>query len=150
MNFKHNKIYVALLIGIVLFILGWVVFMTYQNKSFVYTLLNHYDLLPKKESYTELYFENSAFIPEEVEPRDVVSFSFTVHTVGDARADEPYVVYFETGDGYVDTIDRGTLHLGDGEYKTITETYTFTEKTSAGRIVVELPGLNQTIHFLIR
>lgn len=147
-NLKHNEMLKRMFVGVVVLILFCVAAISYRDRSVVYTLLDHYNLVPKEEHYTELYFEDPTHLPSKVATGDKVSFSFTVHSMEGKNTERLYIVYFASDDGYNDMIDNGMLSLGDGEYKTLSESYTFARKVNAGRVVVELPTLNQKIDFL--
>ena len=67
-----------------------------------------------------------------------ISFSFVIHNLEGEDTQYPYIVYFKSQDGQITKIEEKSVLLGDGEFKTINESYTSALPDNAGGIYVEL------------
>ena len=104
----------------------------------------------KPETYTELYFENHQNLPKEVISNQKYSFAFTIHNLEYKDVNYPYIVFLEDN-GQKTVIDKDTVFLKQGQYKTITEPFILTNPViSRGEIIVKLTDKNQQIDFWLQ
>lgn len=112
-------------------------------------LLNKLNVVPKREHYTELYFNNHLALPRHVAEDGSIFFSFSLHSLEGKDMKYPYSVYFVSTDGATTTIDNNMLQLDDGEYKRVEKKYSTPKLAKTGMVFVELLGRNQKIDFRI-
>lgn len=124
----------------------------YQTRGDIYNEMYNFDLIPKSQPFTELYFEHSSALPAQVVENEPISFSFTIHNVEGATDVYPYVVYFEDASGNKLPISDNTVTLADGASTTIGISYTFAPSPTpiVGEVVVNLTSLNQQIDFILQ
>lgn len=116
----------------------------------IYSQLNAWKLIPTPEKFTELYFQSSSNLPQVTVAGQPMSFAFTIHNVEGMKTLYPYVVYFEYPDGSQFVITSGTVTLANDALTTISVTDTFLASNLTGKVVVDLPSLdNQSIDFLL-
>ncbi len=102
----------------------------------------------QSEAFTELYFENYLHLPSEALPNHPYIFQFTLHNLEDKDMEYPYEVYFEVGQDKV-ILDKATIFVKEGNYKTIQERFASASVLPKGKVVVDLINKNQHIDFLI-
>jgi hypothetical protein len=122
-------------------------FFAYQCQPEIYAQLNDWKLIPAKEHFTELYFENHLNLPKQIIAGRQIDFSFTIHNLEGQMMDYPYAVYFVSDSGEIITISDSAITVADGEYKTIPETYTLDTLAPSGAVYVDLVQKKQDIHF---
>lgn len=136
-----------------LFLLGvCVIFggVVYMNKPKVYALLNTMHLIPRKETFTELYLNKYPQIPARLlVAKQVYPFTFTVRNIEGVRTAYPYEVYFKNATGTVRNISKRTIVLEDGESAVIREEFRVIDPNEFGTVVINLINLEQEIHFFI-
>lgn len=139
-----------LIIIVGLFVLVVSVFV-YFGKGVIYEYFNAAGLIPKKEYYTELYFNDYSKIrkwkEEGQQKGKPITFSFVIHNMEERDFEYTYFVYFESSDGVVSWIAKKKAILKSGEARVIP--VTFAPNGLKGAVYVVLPELNQTVHFLI-
>ena len=111
--------------------------------------LGQWNFVPKKETYTELYFNNPENLPKQAVKGGKAVFSFTIHNVEGDRTTYPYTVEFVYSTGRRTRILKGTVTLNDAESKTVNVSHAFADGFEQGKVEVTLTNLNQSIDFLI-
>jgi hypothetical protein len=112
------------------------------------SVLNKYDLLPRPETFTELYFENHLNLPSKVEAGQTYTFSYTVHNVEYKNMMYPYSVYIQTSKSKIPVI-KGSFNLPQDGKKTLQVSFIAPNVTGRSEVVVDLVNLNQAIDFWI-
>lgn len=102
----------------------------------------------QSETFTELYFEDSANLPSVVVPKHPYLFQFTLHNLEGKNMEYPYEVYVEIGQERL-ILDKGTVFLNKNAYATIPENFATTNVWPRSEIVVNLINTNQQIDFWI-
>ncbi len=125
-----------------------VVLLLLQNPKLADQLRTHVVLATtvQPETFTELYFEDHTNLPSETILFYDNRFKFTIHNLEHKDMSYPYEVYFDW-DGTHKTIATGTAFLSHDESTTIDVGFILNEPIARQKIVVELIGLNQQIHF---
>jgi uncharacterized membrane protein len=100
----------------------------------------------KPETFTELYFEDHLSLPNKVVIFKENNFKFTIHNLENKDMVYIYEVYIDVN-REKQMIDKNSVLLKNNEYKTITEDFTITVPTQRVKVVVNLIGKNQQIHF---
>ena len=100
----------------------------------------------KPETFTELYFEDHLSLPKEIILFKENNFKFTVHNLENKEMEYPYEVYLDAN-GEKKLIDKSSVLIKNNEYKTITKTFIITTELQRAKIVVNLIGRDQQIHF---
>ena len=100
----------------------------------------------KSETFTELYFEEHLSLPNKVTLFKENNFKFTIHNLESKDMEYSYEVYIEV-DREEQMIDKNSVLIKNNEYKTITEDFTIIVPKQRVKIVVNLIGKNQQIHF---
>jgi hypothetical protein len=114
----------------------------------IYNELNYLKLTPQTEKFTELYFENSSNLPRVSKEGETMFFSFTIDNLEGKDKQYHYSVCLKNESGMT-LIDDNTASIKSGESRTINETYTFPVSYPKEILFVELPELNQEIHFFL-
>lgn len=150
MKIKDNRIKPVkkflLILLIFCFVAGVII---YEYGSTIYIKLNELKLLPEEEHFTELYFENPSALFFRAPEGENINYSFTIHNLEGADKEYYYIVYYMPDARRVKILDRNTLFVKNNEKRTINETYAFLDKNDkgGGNIYIELPQLDQKIHF---
>jgi hypothetical protein len=139
---KHN--FVA--IFMILIVLASLV--AYSQRSRLNELLHDWKLIPEKETFTELYFDNHLSLPKTFIAGHPEIFSFVIHNLEGRAMDYPYLVFIKTDKGRK-KIEDYSVHINDGESRTVYISFMPEETVNSGSVVVSLEGLKQDIHFLI-
>ena len=100
----------------------------------------------KPETFTELYFEDHLSLPSKVTLFKENNFKFTIHNLENKDMVYIYEVYIDVN-REKQMIDKNSVLIKKNEYKTITEDFTITVPTQRVKVVVNLIGKNQQIHF---
>ena len=100
----------------------------------------------KPETFTELYFEDHLSLPNMVTLFKENNFKFTIHNLENKDMVYIYEVYIDVN-REKQMIDKNSVLIKKNEYKTITEDFTITVPTQRVKVVVNLIGKNQQIHF---
>lgn len=114
----------------------------------VYSFTNNLKLVPQKQNLTELYFNNHQSLPNKVNLGQSISFSFTIHNLENLEKDYPYKIHLNS-EFNEQVIEQGVVRVHNGAYKTLIQSIPVNYPIKTGQIIVELPGQNQRIHFLI-
>ena len=137
--------------SVIIFVLLFAaVIFLYVSQSGIYAQLNAWDLIPRPETFTELYFQNSSNLPTETVANQPISFAFTIHNVEATTTVYPYIVYFEDASGNRTIFTSDTVTLQSNASTTINVIHVFPTSNMTGEVVVDLPSLNnQSIDFLL-
>ncbi len=100
----------------------------------------------KPETFTELYFEDHLSLPNKVTLFKENNFKFTIHNLENKDMVYIYEVYIDVN-REKQIIDKNSVLIKNNEYKTITEDFTITVPTQRVKVVINLIGKNQQIHF---
>ena len=100
----------------------------------------------KPETFTELYFEDHLSLPNKVTLFKENNFKFTIHNLENKDMVYIYEVYIDVN-REKQMIDKNSVLIKNNEYKTITEDFTITVLTQRVKVIVNLIGKNQQIHF---
>ncbi len=123
--------------------------LVYKNVDPVVVELNTLKLLPKAETFTELYFNNQTALPNRVVPGTAIAFSFTIHNLEGVTTTYPYTVYFVQTNGDQFVFANGNVTLSDTTSTSIAISQYFPSPGVTGTVVVNLTGRSQKIDFLI-
>lgn len=118
------------------------------NKQQIIDQMNAWKLLPEPETFTELYFNNSANLPSTVKIGTPLKFSFVIHNEEYQTMNYPYQVYIASPSGE-QLIDLRSITLNQNEYKTISEAFSIPTPMKRDEVIVKLTNLNQQIDFWI-
>lgn len=143
-NKKETIIYISALVVFVMFVL-----IADGQSTYVNSVLNRLNLIPKQEKFTELYFDDYSKLPKQSVAGENITFSFTIHNLEGEEVTYPYRVYFEYPSGYKYVIKSGQVTTSNGESQTILVNHKFGVSNLYGKVVVSLDNINQTIHFLL-
>lgn len=125
-------------------------FVSIQLGAKIHDFLGGYNLVPKAEVFTELFFQKYPRLSKkDVVRGDAVSFSFTVHNLEGKDMDYNYQVYFNSEKYVKRLIDKDTLNIKNGESKTVTDFYVFRSDQDYGLITVSIPSIKQEISFYL-
>jgi hypothetical protein len=147
---NHKKIVIGGIIVLCIFI----IILTFLQTSFtdvtkrIYPELYAWNIIPKPETFTELYFENHEKLPFEILPNQNYSFSFTIHNQENKNMIYPYAAYI-AGPSKKIILQKGNIYLTTNQKKTITVNFSTSSELSKAKIIVNLPKKNQDIDFLI-
>ena len=100
----------------------------------------------KPETFTELYFEDHLSLPNQVTLFKENNFKFTIHNLENKDTVYIYEVYIDVK-REKQMIDKNSVIIKNNEYETITEDFTITVPMQRVKVVVNLMGKNQPIHF---
>ena len=100
----------------------------------------------KPETFTELYFEDHLSLPKKVTLFKENNFKFTIHNLENKDMVYIYEVYIDLN-REKQMIDKNSVIIKNNEYKTISEDFAITVPTQRVKVVINLIGKNQQIHF---
>lgn len=123
-------------------------FQSYEQKGWFYHWLDEQLIIPRRETYTELYFPDASLLPRSIKQGDEVVLQFTVHNLEGRTMDYPYQVFIRESGTTTQLID-GTTAMGDGESKTISAKLSFARSVGDAIILVRLPKSEKEIRFHI-
>ena len=146
---KRSLVWFISILLVVIFAVSFTSYYGSYGRGLLYAELNNLKLIPRSEHFTELYFENSSFLPKSTVRGQKASFAFTIHNVEGATVVYPYIVYFEYPLGHRVTLVSDNISLADNASTTISVSHIFLESDEKGKMVVELPSQNQSIDFLV-
>lgn len=125
-------------------------FSFYLFHSSITTTLNRWDLLPRPETFTELYFEDHEHLPTEVIPEKQYVFSFSVHNLEYKNMTYPYNVYLLTGDKK-EPLQNGKISLQQNQKRSIPVRFRISTDSvgEKSKLVVNLSNKHEYIAFWI-
>ncbi|HSW96455.1 MAG TPA: hypothetical protein VLF89_01380 [Candidatus Saccharimonadales bacterium] len=131
-----------------------IIVLTFLHTSFrdvtkrVYPELYAWNIIPKPESFTELYFENHENLPFEILPQQNYTFAFTIHNLEYKNMNYSYDVYLVTNNKKV-SLQKGNISLHQNQKQTIPVQFSTASALPKSKIIVDLPRKNQAIDFWI-
>lgn len=147
---KHKKNIIS--VGIILII--FLTTLTFLHSSFKNVIKNVYpelyalNIIPKPESFTELYFENHESLPFTILPQQQYAISFTIHNLEHKNMNYIYEAYITTGSNKT-ILQQGSVFLKNDERKTLSIPFTINASISKSEIVVNISNLQQSIDFWV-
>lgn len=143
---KKNKTYPILAVAIVC---GIALGVALYNSQPIVTQLRRWDVLPKADNVTELYFAKPSYLPDTYSPSQPVNFDFIVAN----RTSEPQnytynVVAVPEQSMRADAFTKAAVAVLPGQR--ITQSVAL-PVAHQGRVKIEvsIPELNQSIHFWV-
>ncbi len=146
---KNNETYDKLIMRIrLLLLLVWFIVIGFILVEFVPSVKGAVILATTKkpETFTELYFEDHLSLPNKVTLFKENNFKFTIHNLENKDMVYIYEVYMDVN-REKQMIDKNSVIIKKNEYKTITKDFTITTPMQRVKVVVNLIGKNQQIHF---
>lgn len=137
----------SLLMIAITVVVGVLIFFNVNSAS-IHNELIALDLLPRPEKLTELYFNNSANLPDSVPANQVMSFSFVIHNL--ETTDYRYVYEVSVNaNSTKQIVDSGTVLVKNNQYFVKNEQLKLMDSRGRQEIVVALTNLRQSIDFWI-
>ena len=136
----------SLLIGVTL-VVGMLIFFN-LNRAFVYNELVNFDLIPKPEKLTELYFNDNANLPSSATRNQIVSFVFVIHNRETTDFQYAYDVSVKAN-GTRHIVDSGNVLVKNNQYYVKNEKFNLMNSLRRQEVVVELTNKQQSIDFWI-
>jgi hypothetical protein len=131
-------------IGVAL-IVGMLIFFN-VNRAFIDNELITFDLVPKPEKLTELYFNNNASLPDAATSNQAISFAFVIHNL--ETTDYQYVYKVSVNaNGISHIVDSGNVLVKNNQYYVKNEKVQLLNAPGRQEVVVELTNKQQSIHF---
>ena len=152
-NIKSNRIKWSHLGICLLILLGFVS----MFRESLYTHLDSWDLIPKPESYTELYFADTP--PETFTPGQEQEIAFTLHNVEYQTTSYTYAIDQLNSNGDVlTTLANGSVSLPQDAQKTLNIPITLTGGASISTVRVTISFLEkdksntttESIYYLVK
>lgn len=123
-------------------------YQSHYVRNTVYAFMNKQLLIPRAETYTELYFTDPAALPKVIKKGDNVSFAFTIHNFEEGTTTYPYKVFLvESGATTTHALAKGVLTLARTERGTIAVQMSFAKTPGVSLVVVQLLGIEREISF---
>jgi hypothetical protein len=138
------KLVFLLLIGVTL--VGGVLIFFNLNRASIHNELVALDLIPKPETLTELYFNDSTNLPKSAASNQTISFAFVIHNLEATDYQYTYKVSVNANDTR-QVVDSGTLLVKDDHYYVKNEQFNLLDVPGSQEVVVELTNKQQSIHF---
>jgi uncharacterized membrane protein len=129
---------ILLVIGILISIFG-------QNQ--IKGFLNKQNLLPKDESFTELYINNHTDLPMFLPADTVATASFTIRN--NEYQKQTYSYEVRRTQTQREVIDKGSVELNHNDSKSIPFEFTVSTTEAKTRFEIEIPEKTQIIHFWV-
>ncbi len=133
-----------ILVSLCLIIIGYFLLI---SKNFN-TALDRLSLLPKQQSFTELYFQDPNNLPQSYQPGIPLSFSFSLHNEENRETQTPFTVIVTNHTG-TKIVDLSTAVLKPNQSQSFTEQITINALATRSAVSVNLPDKNQSIHFWV-
>lgn len=147
MHLTTRKIFkrAFLLIGVIVVVVTLIFFNS--NKVSIYNELVAFDLIPKPEKLTELYF-NTVDLPDSVTTDQEIRFAFVIHNLEMTNYQYSYVVFVNThGTRYI--VDRGTVLVQNNQYYVKNEQFRLVHSLERRNVTVQLTNKQESIDFWI-
>jgi hypothetical protein len=133
-----------LLMGVAL-VVGMLIFLN-VNKASIYDELVTFDLIPKPEKLTELYFNNNTNLPDSATSGQIIGFAFVIHNLETTDYRYAYVVSVNTNDARR-IVDSGSVWVKNNQYYFKNEKFYLMNAPGRQKVVVELANKQQSIDF---
>ena len=130
------------------FFLFFIFTVFFLNKNTLLSNLNKYNLLPKPEPLTELYFEDHTKLPKAIVSEKEYQFGFVVHNLEYKDFIYDYSVIAEASKSAT-ILAKGSFSLKHDEYKTVSEKFSISDEDLKTKIIVNLDNKKQGIHFWV-
>lgn len=134
-------------------ITGFIILLSFFSLYFFNTRITQTlaanNLLPKPETFTELYFNDHQSLPSKMYVDKNYSFSFTINNLEYKDMTYSYEVYVEKDDKRLKTLAKKTMKIPKGESRVIKVDFPTLEIAGKAAVVVNLKNKEQKIHFLI-
>jgi hypothetical protein len=140
------KLVSFLVIGVML-IVGFLIVYN-LNRASVDNELVALDLLPKPETFTELYFNDSAHLPASAKSNQSIRFSFVIHNLEAADYQYTYEVSV-IAHGTRHVIDSGNVLVKNNQYSVKNEKLNLINSPGKQEVIVDLTNKRQSIDFWI-
>lgn len=134
----------SLLMGVAL-VVGTLIFLN-LNRASIYDELVTFDLIPKPEKLTELYFNDNANLPVSATSNQVVGFAFVIHNLETSDYQYAYVVSVNANDARR-IVDSGNVLVKNNQYYLKNERFYLMNSSGRQKVVVELTNKQQSIGF---
>jgi hypothetical protein len=141
---RHRRalIYIALLVAI--FFVGF----GYGMRQPIAKQFHAWKLLPQEEQFSELYFDDSPYLPKTYGPGLPQSFTFEVHSLENIPTTYRYEVFAESSAGVDYAVDNGVFAINPGQRHAQRITANMPDLGSRVRIVVRLSS-TQSVHYWV-
>lgn len=149
MHLKNKQLFKLaslLMIGVTLVVAVLIVFNL--NRAWIDNELVALDLIPKPEKLTELYFNNSANLPDSAKSNPVISFSFVIHNLETSDYQYAYQVSVNANSTR-HIVDSGDVSVKNNQYYVKNEKLKLINLPGRQDVVVELTNMQQSIDFWI-
>jgi hypothetical protein len=131
--------------GVLLLLFISFVLTLYEHRAVVYDTLTTY--IPQEEHFTELYFNDPTELPENAEPGETVTFTFTIHSLENTDKNYTFITTFTSKDGRSYPIDERSILITHDEYQVYEESFQLPVDYEQGVVSVTIPEIDQHIHF---
>lgn len=126
--------------------MGMLVFLN-LNRASIYNELVAFNLVPRPEKLTELYF-NTVNLPDAVTANQEIHFAFVIHNLETTNYQYAYVVLVNTH-GMRHIVDRGTVLVQNNQYYIKNVKFHLAQLSEKQNVIVELTNKQQSIDFWI-
>src|SRR5579883_2869159 len=106
------------------------------------------NIIPKPETFTELYFNNNDTLPFEILPQKTYSFSFIIHNLENKPMTYQYSAYIQTYNNKI-PLTKGTKSLYYDKFAKIPITFSTDSALLKSKVIVALVNKKQTISFWV-
>ena len=141
------KLASLVLIGVTL-VVGLIIFFN-SNRTFIYEELYNFDLIPKPEKLTELYFNNNTNLPDSATINQDMSFAFVIHNLETTDYEYVYEVSVNLY-GTRHIVDSGIVLIKNNQYYVKNERFNLMNSPGPQEVVVELTNIRQSIDFWVQ
>jgi hypothetical protein len=141
----NDVIYPALIVVAALIALAIYFLFIYNKQDGILQKLN---LLPKEESYTELFIDDHQTLPNYLAPGRVATASFTLRNYEHKNEHYKFLITKTLGKD-TETIGSGSADVAHNQTKSIEFHYGVATTEAKTRIEVLLPEKKQSIHFYV-
>jgi hypothetical protein len=117
------------------------------NRASIYNELVAFNLVPRPEKLTELYF-NTVDLPDAVTANQEIHFAFVIHNLETMNYQYTYVVLVNTH-GTRHIIDHGTVLVLSNQYYIKKVEIRLARSSEKRNVIVELTNKQQSIDFWI-
>jgi len=131
--------------GVILLLFISSILILYEHRVAVYNTLKTY--IPHEEAFTELYFNDPTELPQQAEPEEIITFSFTIHSLESTDKNYTYITTFTSIDGRSYPIDERSILITHDEYQVYEESFQLPSDYEQGVVSVTIPEIDQHIHF---
>lgn len=138
---SRYRFWLIIVFLLLIFIVGIV------NKDLIRSQLDRWNLLPKPEKFTELYFDNHQQLPSIIKEDKEYTFRFVTHNLEHETLKYDYEVKIASESSKL--LDKGSFILKHNQSKVIKEKLSLHTSIPKTKIEVNLINKGQKIHFWI-